>query len=248
MKISIVTVSYQAADTIRDTIESVLRQDHPDVEYIVIDGGSTDGTPDLVRSYGGRIARFVSEPDRGLYDAMNKGIAQATGAVVGILNADDFYTHPAVLSRVAARMEAQRADTLYADLEYVDREVTDRVTRTWRAGPYRPGSFRWGWMPPHPTFFVRRALYDRLGTFRAGEFRRAADYELMLRFLHKAGAATTYLPETTVRMRAGGESNSSLRNRLEANREDHRAWAINGLRVNPLTLILKPLRKIGQFL
>lgn len=242
-----ITVSYQAADTIGETLASVLGQDHPDVEYLVIDGGSTDATAGLVRAAGKGVSRFVSEPDGGLYHAMNKGIAMATGQVVSILNADDTYADPTVLSRVVATMRARRTDTLYGDLVYVDRARPERVVRRWRAGPYRPDAFRWGWMPPHPAFFVRREVYARHGTFRADTFRRAADYELMLRLLYKEGVSSCYLPHTLVRMRAGGASNQSLRGRLAANREDRAAWRVNHLRPYPWTLTLKPLRKVAQF-
>jgi len=245
MKISVVTVCRNSAATIRDTLSSVRDQTHPAVEHIVVDGASTDGTPDIVREYG-HVARFVSEPDRGLYDAMNKGIRLATGDVVGILNSDDFYTGPHALAQVASALETYGADALYADLNYVHPRPPHRTIRSWRSGPYRREHFRFGWMPPHPTFFVRREHYEALGGYDP-RFRLAADYELMLRFLYKHHLSACYLPEVLVQMRTGGISNASLRGRWHANREDRRAWLHNGLRPAFFTLWLKPIRKIPQF-
>lgn len=155
MKISIVTVTLNRCDTLRDAIESVLSQTIP-VEHIIVDGGSTDGTMDLVQSYGTRIARWISEPDQGIYDAMNKGIQLATGDIVGILNADDFYRHEQVLKRVMNVFEKEGVDSVYGDLEYVDPLQTERVVRAWKAGRFEAEDFLLGWMPPHPTFFVKK--------------------------------------------------------------------------------------------
>lgn len=253
MKISIITIAYNSAETIEDTIQSVLSQDYTDVEYIVVDGASSDGTLAIIERYADRIAHFVSEPDKGIYDAMNKGVRMATGEVIGILNSDDFYADHRVISDVAARFRADRTDAesatidaLYADLVYVDREKGDKVIRFWKAGAYRPNSFRRGWMPPHPTFFVRRTCYERYGLYSL-DLRSAADYELMLRFIHKHGIKLAYLERVITHMRVGGESNVSLKNRLRANQEDRRAWTMNGLRPAWYTLSLKPLSKLGQF-
>lgn len=216
-------------------------------EHIVIDGGSTDGTAEIVGRSGDAVARFVSEPDDGIYDAMNKGIALATGEVVGILNADDLYADDRVLSDVAKVFEDPSVDSCYGDLVYVDPSDTGRVVRTWRAGSYRKKLFYRGWMPPHPTFFVRRAVYERFGLFNLS-LGSAADYELMLRFLLRHGISTVYIPRVLVRMRAGGVSNLSLGNRLRANRMDRMAWKVNGLALRPWTILMKPVRKIPQFL
>jgi glycosyltransferase involved in cell wall biosynthesis len=245
--ITIVTPTYNRAATIQDTIDSILAQDHAEVEHIVIDGASTDGTAEIVRDYGDLIRQFVSEPDGGVFDAMNKGIARASGEVVGILNSDDFYTHPQVLSKVAQAFREHAVDSVYGDLQYVDPQQTHKVIRHWRAGHYRHGNFLYGWMPPHPTFFVRREVYERYGHFDTS-FRTAADYELMLRFLYKHRLRVAYIPEVLVRMRAGGISNAGLRSRWHANREDSRAWRKNGLRPKLYTTLLKPIRKLGQFL
>lgn len=246
MTVSIITVVYNGADTIAEAIDSVLEQTYPDIEYIVIDGGSTDGTQAIVARYGNRISQFVSEPDHGLYDAMNKGIRRATGDIIGLLNADDLYRHPDVVRRIVGTFEQHGADAVYGDLVYAQRHAPDQVTRYWRAGTYRPGAFLRGWMPPHPTFFVRTAVYQQHGYFNTN-LRSAADYELMLRFVHKHQIQVAYLNEVVVVMRLGGLSNSSLQNRLRANREDRLAWQMNEIRPNWFTLWLKPLRKIRQF-
>ena len=252
MRISVVTVCYNAAPTLADAVESVLgqlpdRQAPFDLEYIVVDGGSTDGTLDLLEPYRDRIATLISEPDRGLYDAMNKGINAATGDVVAILNADDVYASNEVLARVTALFKASDVEAVYGDLHYVAADDVSRVTRSWQAGTYRPDAFRRGWMPPHPTLFVRRACYDRWGLFTMA-LRSAADYELMLRFIHRHGMSLAYLPETLVLMRAGGVSNASLMHRIRAHREDWKAWRMNGFQPSLLTMLAKPLRKLPQFL
>lgn len=245
MKITVITVSYNSAATIRDTLNSVRDQTHPEVEHIIVDGASRDDTRDIARQYS-HVNRVISEPDNGLYDAMNKGIRCATGAVIGILNSDDFYAHPNVLARVAAAFETQDTHALYGDLKYVHPRAVHRTVRYWRSGSYQRDHFRFGWMPPHPTFFVRREFYEQFGGYDLN-FRTAADYELMLRFLYKHHLPATYLPEVLVHMRTGGVSNASLRRRWQANREDHRAWIKNGFRPSIYTMLLKPLRKIPQY-
>ena len=247
MTVSIITVVYNGADTIAEAIGSVLGQSYAPIEYIIVDGASTDNTADVVRQYGDQISLFISEPDQGLYDAMNKGIAAATGEVIGILNADDLYRHPDTISRVMALFQQPAVDGVYGDLVYAQRDKPDHIIRYWRAGHYQPGAFLKGWMPPHPTFFVRAGIYRSLGLFTTS-LRSAADYELMLRFIHKHQIRVAYLPEVLVVMRMGGVSNSSLGNRLRANREDRLAWQLNALKPNWLTLWLKPLRKLAQFL
>lgn len=246
MKVSIITVSYNAAATIRDTIESVIAQDYADIEYIIVDGLSKDNTAEIIMEYGSKISRFVSEKDRGLYDAMNKGIGLATGDIIGILNSDDFYANHQVVSKMVALFNTE-TDGAYADLLYVDPVDTSKVVRTWKSGSYKSGAFVKGWMPPHPTFFVRKAVYEKFGVF-TDQLRSAADYELMLRFIHKYNITLAYLPEVTVRMRAGGTSNASLKNRLKANKEDRMAWKMNGLKPGLFTFLRKPLSKVFQFL
>jgi glycosyltransferase involved in cell wall biosynthesis len=247
LKVSIITVVYNGASTLRSCIDSVLSQDYQSIEYIVVDGNSTDGTIDLVRSYGNRIEKFVSEPDRGIYDAMNKGLKLATGDIVGILNADDFYSSREVISSIVDAMKNNMADAVYGDLVYVDAVQNDVVKRSWKSGVYKTGAFLNGWMPPHPTFFLKRSLYEQHGLFRL-DMGSAADYELMLRMIHKFGIKLAYVPKVLVKMRAGGVSNSSLKNRIRANQNDRKAWEINGLKPYFFTLWLKPFRKILQFI
>ena len=252
MRISVITVCYNAASTLKDAVESVLGQTSPpdapfDLEYIVVDGASTDGTLDVLAPYRDRIATLISEPDQGLYDAMNKGIQVATGDVVAILNADDVYASTDVLTRVADTFRDSGAEAVYGDLHYVSAGDLSQVTRRWKAGAYAPGAFRRGWMPPHPALFVRRACYHRWGLFTLA-LQSAADYELMLRFIHRHGMTLAYLPETLVLMRAGGVSNASLKHRIRAHREDWKAWRMNGYHPSPFTMLAKPLRKLPQFL
>jgi len=246
MKISIITATYNSAVTVRDTLVSVSGQDHSGIEHIIIDGGSKDNTLDIVREFP-HVAQIVSEKDRGIYDAMNKGIGLASGDIVGILNSDDVYSDAFVLSDVAKAFADPSVQALYADLQYVFPDDLSRVQRTWKSGRFRKENFYYGWMPPHPTFFVRRGIYERCGLFNL-ELRSAADYEIMLRILLKKGISAFYLPRVIVKMRAGGVSNASLANRLRANREDRLAWKLNDLRPYFFTLYLKPLRKIHQFI
>lgn len=244
-RVTIITPTFNSARTLRDTLESVSIQDHPAIEHIIVDGGSKDETLAIARSFP-HVARVISEPDEGIYDAMNKGISIATGEIVGILNSDDFYADAKVIRDVVAAMTAADADSAYGDLVYVHPERTRTVERTWRSGEYHPRRFLFGWMPPHPTFFVRKAVYDQFGVFHP-RLRSAADYELMLRFLFRHRISTCYVPRVLVHMRSGGQSNASVRHRIRANREDREAWRINDLRPYPFTLLLKPVRKIGQF-
>ena len=245
MKISILTVCYNSAATIRDAVDSVLAQEGIEMEYIVIDGGSTDGTLDVLRSYGERLARLVSEPDEGIYDAMNKGVSLATGDVVGILNSDDYYADSEVLSAVAAAFEDSDVDCVFGDLDYVDAEETNRVVRAWRPKPYEPGAFRRGWHPAHPSFFVRRSVYERFGLFDTN-LKIAADYEFMLRVLEREQLSSVYLPEVIVKMRMGGASNASVLNVAKANLQCWKAWRQNGLGWSPLPVLVKPLSKLEQ--
>lgn len=246
MKISIITATYNSAATVRDTLEAIACQQHPDIEHVIVDGGSRDTTLDIVASYP-HVSKLISGKDDGIYDAMNKGISVATGEVIGILNSDDVYTDARVLSDVAAAFADPDVMTVYADLQYVDPGDLGKVRRHWVSGPYKRNNFYYGWMPPHPTFFVRRKVYEQAGVFNLG-LRSAADYELMLRILVKFRITAHYIPRVIVRMRSGGMSNASLLNRLRGNKEDHMAWKLNDLKPYFFTLYLKPLRKIHQFI
>lgn len=247
MKISIITIAWNSAATIEDTIKSVVSQDYADIEYIVVDGASKDNTIDIINRYKDNIAVVISEPDKGIYDAMNKGVKAATGDVIGILNSDDYYADARVISDIVQVFKNTNADGVYADLVYVNRFETDRILRYWKAGEYRPGMFRKGWMPPHPTFFIKSECYRNFGLYNT-ELRSAADYELMLRMIHKHQISVAYLNRVITRMRDGGESNVTFKNRLRANKEDRRAWAINGVKPGILTLYIKPLSKLKQFI
>jgi glycosyltransferase involved in cell wall biosynthesis len=246
LKISVVTVCYNAGATLEHAIRSVAAQDHAAREHIVVDGGSTDGTAEILRRHAAGLARGVSEPDRGIYDAMNKGIALATGEVIGFLNADDEYANPAVLGRVAAQFADPAIEACYADLVYVDQKDLQRVVRYWRSRPYEAGLFERGWMPAHPTFYVRRRVYERYGGFDLA-YCLQADFELTLRFLAVHRIRSVYVPEIWVRMRTGGATNRSVGNVLRGNAEAWRAARRHGLRVGPLFVVRKVLSRLPQF-
>jgi len=246
LRITLLTPAYNSAATLRDTLESIAAQNYPNLEYIIVDGASTDNTAAIVAEYSELVSTFISEPDHGIYDAMNKGLRLATGDIIGILNADDFYAQPNILTKVVDAFTQHKTDTLYGDLQYVNFKQPKKIIRHWRAGHYRRAKFRFGWMPPHPTFFVRRHCYEKFGLFDSS-LRTSADYELMLRFLYKHRCSTHYLPEVFVKMRTGGQSNASFRHRLQANREDAFAWRKNKLKPYFFTTWLKPLRKINQY-
>ena len=243
--VSVVTVVFNSAGTIGGCLDGVARQTHP-VEHIVVDGGSTDGTLEVFGRHRGRRTALVSEPDRGIFDAMNKGLRRAMGDVVGFLNADDFFTDERVIAQIALAFADPAVDCVYGDLEYVAADDTGRVVRRWQSGRYTRHRMYQGWMPPHPTFYVRRRFYTEFGGFNLA-LGTAADYELMLRFLLRYRLRAAYIPRVLVRMRTGGASNSSIAARLRANRMDREAWRVNGLRPRPWTLVLKPLRKVGQY-
>lgn len=245
MKVSIITATYNSEKTVRDTLESVAAQSYEDIEHIFFDGQSQDRTLAIVKEYR-HVAKIKSENDNGLYDAMNRGLAMATGDIIGILNSDDVYMDSKVISDVVEVFQKYEVDCVYADLEYVAEDDLSNVVRSWRSGEYEKDSFLRGWMPPHPTFFVRKEVYERHGKFRQ-DMGSAADYELMLRFLYKEKCRCAYLGRTIVKMRTGGVSNASLKNRWRANQMDRKAWIINGLEPAWYTLYMKPLRKIKQW-
>lgn len=247
MKISIITVTYNSAATLEETILSVINQSYTNIEYIIVDGKSTDSTLIIIDKYKSRITKFISEKDNGIYDALNKGIQMASGDVIGILHSDDFYTSNDVIQKIAARFEKEKCDALYGDLLYVSKDNTNKIIRKWKAGELTSHSFLFGWMPPHPTFFVKKEVYEKHKAFNL-DFKTSADYELMLRLLYKHKIKTAYLPEYLVKMRMGGQSNVTTKNRILANMEDRKAWEVNGLKPYFFTLFFKPLRKLSQFL
>jgi glycosyltransferase len=247
LKISIITAVLNGSNTIGDTLESILNQLYKNVEHVIIDGGSTDETLEILKRYKNRRTKIISEPDGGVYDALNKGVQLSSGDIVGILNGDDFYAHDQVLNRVADVFEKKKVDSCYGDLQYVDRDNTSKMIRYWKSSRYRPGKFSYGWMPPHPTFFVRKEIYEKFGTFNTN-LKIAADYELMLRFLERFKISTHYIPEVLIKMRVGGMSNRNLRNMFIKSCEDYKAWKVNDLKSRFYTIPLKNFLKIPQFL
>lgn len=210
MKISIITVCYNSADTITDTIASVASQQYNDKEHIIVDGASRDSTMDIVKS-ADSITRYISEPDKGIYDGMNKGLKLATGDVIGLLNADDFYTNHTVLTQVAEVFKQPNIQACFANLVYVDQDDTSHVVRYWKSRPYQQGLFKSGWMPPHPTFFVRKEVYEQYGLFDLS-YKIAADFELLFRFIEQKNIPTAYIDNVLVNMRTGGTTNKNLKN------------------------------------
>lgn len=245
MKISIITVCFNSASTIEETILSVAAQKYADKEHLVIDGASTDDTVEILRRHSS-IAHWVSEADRGIYDAMNKGVAMASGEIVGTLNADDVYADDTVLSQIAEVFADPAVEACYADLVYVDKHHPDKVVRYWKSCPYKAGLFERGWMPAHPTFFVRRRVYEQFGTFDLN-FSRQADFELTMRFLAVHGIKSVYIPRIWVKMRAGGISNNSVRGMIKGNLEAWRACRKNKLDVGPFFMLTKIMSRVPQW-
>lgn len=217
----------------------------PDIEYIVVDGASSDGTVDIICSYGDRITRFVSEPDRSIYDGLNKGVSLATGDVIAFLHSDDLYADIDVIAKVAAAFDLSGADAVYGDLIYTPKNDTNKVLRYWKSKPFDPKLLSQGWMPAHPTLFLKRSVYERYGEFDLG-FKIAADYDFMLRVLSK-GIKTHYLPIVMYKMRVGGESNKSIKNIILKSKEDLRALKKNEIG-GVGSLLIKNLSKIKQFI
>ena len=247
MKISVITVVYNAVDTIEDTLKSVIDQDYDDIEHIIIDGGSTDGTMDVVNRYREHLAVVVSEPDDGIYDAMNKGIDLATGEITGNLNADDWYANSSVLSHVASAFsENKEIDAVYGDIVYVTRDKPHNIVRYWESEPYQDGFFEKGWMPAHPSFFVKREIYSRYGKFDL-DLKIQSDFELTMRFIAINRIKTRYLPGVMVKMRMGGVTNNRISNVIKGNLEAYAACKKNGLSVTPLFMVRKVLSRLPQF-
>jgi glycosyltransferase len=246
MKISIVTATYNRAQTIAEAVHSLHRQSHDDYEHLIQDGGSTDGTLEILESLAGQKTKIVSAPDKGIYDALNKGIARATGDVIGLMHSDDFFASDRVLEQVAEAFADPEIDGVYGDLQYVSATNTSRVIRHWVAGAYTPKALKRGWMPPHPTLYLRQEVFARWGDYDTS-YQIAADYDAMLRWLIRGNIKLAYIPEVLVKMRVGGESNRSLGRILQKSREDYRAIKTNGIG-GPSTLFFKNARKIGQLI
>ncbi|MDA3924629.1 MAG: glycosyltransferase family 2 protein [Kiritimatiellae bacterium] len=247
MKISLITACFNSASVISHAMDTILSQTYNDVEYIVVDGGSTDGTVDVIKEYESKFdgkIRWVSEADQGLYDALNKGIRMATGDVVGILNADDFFRHEKVLEEVAKTFDDD-IDAVYADIRFVKGEKLDQVTRYYSAKRWKPWMLRWGYMPPHPTFYCRRAKFDELGFYKL-DYKIAADYELLIRFLWKGGLRTRYINDALIDMRLGGMSTTGVDSTITLNREIARGNRENGVYTNMLMLCFKYVFKVWE--
>lgn len=244
LTISLITVCFNAENTIEKCIRSVVDQCFKNIEYIVIDGGSTDRTVEVIKRYKSNIKILVSEPDAGIYDAMNKGIRLASGQIIGTLNADDYFADNSILSILAQEFIAESADIVYGDLDYVDE--MGNIIRKWRSGLYKQGILEFGWMPPHPTFYCKRDLLMQSGLYRL-DYGTAADYELMVRMIKLPGLKISYINKVIIKMKNGGISNKTISNRVKAMVYDLKAMRNNGISIPLFTLVLKPLRKVIQF-
>lgn len=245
MKISIITITYNSAKTLSRALESVQSQTYPDIEHVIVDGASTDGTKSLIEHYARQHnnVRWISEKDSGIYNALNKGIAMSTGDIIGFLHSDDMLFSPRSIEQIAAAFEDPEVDVVYGDLEYCNGE---RVTRRWKSNTFNPRSLKYGWMPPHPTVYVRKEVYNQVGEYDEW-FRISADYDMMLR-IFTAGYKSRYLPEVLVSMEVGGASNKNRQARLSKTQEDYIVLRKNHIGAGYLTVACKQLRKLRQFL
>ncbi|MDB5850447.1 MAG: hypothetical protein JWP29_4199 [Rhodoferax sp.] len=246
MKISIITVAFNSGATIAETLRSVAAQSHADVEHIVIDGGSTDETAAVMRTHGANVAHFVCEPDHGIYDAMNKGLALASGDVLGFLNADDRYAHADVLAHVAERFAAAQLDAVYGDIAFFRADKPSELVRRYRSNRFKPHLIGWGWMPAHPALFVRRGVFDRAGMFKT-DYHIAGDFEWVARAFHSGKLRSQHVPEVLVHMQAGGVSTRGWRNTVLLNREVMRACRDNGIATNWFKILSKYPAKLLEY-
>lgn len=246
MKVSIITATYNSERTILDTVNSINQQNYQDIEYIIVDGGSSDNTIDIIKKSCPRVSVLISEPDKGIYDALNKGISIAKGDVIGFLHSDDVFANSDVITLIVEGMLKNKANASYSDLEYVDKDNLNKTVRYWKSGKFSRSRLVYGWMPPHPTFFMERELYERLGLFNLN-YKISADYDSMLRYLSHPQLKITYLPIITTKMRVGGISNRSLKTVIKKMKEDITVMKSNGL-FWPVTLVTKNLIKIPQFI
>lgn len=244
MKLSIITVCFNSANTIRETIESVLSQTYRNIEYIIVDGGSEDGSISIIADYSDRISKFVSEPDKGIYDAMNKGIHMATGDIVGMINSDDILYDSSCIDRIVDQFKSTNADAVYGNLVITNNN--DEIIRRWVSRPFESGLFSKSWTPAHPTFYCKKSMFVKYGLYKT-DFKIAADVELMLRFMEIHGIKTSYLDSYIVKMRSGGISNQGLRSTLTITREMSKAFSENGLRFNYVYYLFFKLLKVREF-
>jgi glycosyltransferase involved in cell wall biosynthesis len=244
--LSIITVSFNSRETICNTIESVINQTYQGIEYIVIDGGSTDDTVEIIKSYGNKISKFESEPDYGIYDAINKGIRLSTGNIIGILNSDDLFYDNNVIQKVVDAFERNETDAVYGDVQFVDPANTSKIVRYYSSKHFNPAKFKCGFMPAHPSFYVKRKIYEELGYYKT-DYQIAADFELEMRFLLTNHIRYRYLELPIVSMRTGGVSNKSIFSNITLNKEIYKACRENGIRTNYFLIYSKYFTKIFQF-
>lgn len=245
VKVSIITPAFNSALTIRDTISSVLAQTYPNIEYIVVDGLSTDQTLLILNEYKERISLIISEPDKGLYDAMNKGIQASTGDIIGILNSDDFFTSNKVIETIVRHFEKEDIDAIYGDVHFVDPSDLRKCVRYYSSAIFRPFLFRFGFMPAHPSFYVKRQCYEKFGVY-ALDYRIAADFDLLLRFLYMHKITSRYIKHDIVTMRTGGISTRNIRSRVWLNKEIIKICRTHGIRTHWILVSLKYLYKIFE--
>lgn len=245
MKITVITATWNSGKTIGETLASFNGQDYSNTEYIIVDGGSIDNTINIIEANGRRVDKLVSEKDKGIYDALNKGVDLATGDAIGFLHSDDVFSHSSVLSNIAKAFGLNDVDAVYGDLDYVAKADMGKIIRRWKSGVYSRNKFKNGWMPPHPTFYMKRNCYERYGAFNL-DYKIAADYDSLLRYMWSNNISVTYLPEVLIKMRVGGESNKSIMNIFNKSREDIQAMQSNNIPV-ARALLLKNLSKVPQF-
>ncbi|MBK8521405.1 MAG: glycosyltransferase [Chitinophagaceae bacterium] len=246
IKVTLITVTLNSEKFLEDAIQSVMAQDYPNIEHIIIDGESTDGTLNIISKYNGHIAKWVSEKDYSMYDAINKGMKMATGDIIGTLNSDDMLASPDVISKIVQCFETKKVDAVYGDLLYVEQDDISKVLRKWKGGEFKRRNFRYGWMPAHPTFYFRSSLLETCGYYET-HFFTAADYEFMTRYLYYYKVSAAYVGKLIVRMRNGGMSNSNIFSRLRANRRDYLAMKKNRVPMPFVVSFLKPLIKLHQY-
>lgn len=247
MKISIITATFNSGASIKSALDSISSQDYPNFEVLIIDGGSKDNTVLLAKdSYAGEL-KIISEKDEGIYDALNKGIKAANGDIIGFVHSDDFLASKDIISKITTIFQEEEVDGVYGDLLYVDKENTSKIIRYWKSQAFSPGLLQQGWMPAHPTLFLRKEVYEKHGLFNLN-YKIAADYDFMLRIFSDPALKFKYLPEVVTKMRVGGASNRSLRNIQLKSQEDLRALRANGIKNPYLVLARKNFGKLGQFL
>lgn len=247
MKFSVITACYNSATTIADTIRTVASQNYREVEHIFVDGGSTDGTLDIIEAARGPNSKLIPGPDKGIYDALNKGLAASTGDLVGFLHADDMYADESVISRIVDEFRSDSLDAVYGDVAFVRRDDIGRIVRVYDSGRFRPSRIAWGWMPAHPALFLSRRIFERFGGFKT-DYRIAADFEFVARIFSAPGFKYRYLPQVLIKMRMGGISTKGWRSTLTLNKEVLRACRENGINTNYLKILSKYPAKALEFL